>query len=559
MGLGLLTKWTTVAFVGPPIVLVAAAALASERRLSVLWKAAVAGACGLLIAGPWYAAHWRLLADFFSYAEKGLLFAGDGPGWGQLAYYLKLFWATAGWPYTLLAIVGLLYLAWKRDLQHGALLLGVLAPLFTFSFLIATRDLRHLLPAFPFLLLGAAATLRSRSAPIWLRRGLTVTAAAFALVSAYHAAWGLGEGEAPLDLGTRSTLLLPESRPPDSREWGFGDLLQAVADDAGEAREPIVVRLIPGNLPFRANAFAFLAAERFPAMRIAQVPFYIPIDRQEHIHLGARQLLDGRYLLQREGDVNGNRTGLFHYARALDAYLARSPLAGELFPVVHTQRLPSGHRARVLRGGPSRCGAALADYLDWAHETDPDDPGIDGLVKQCAAGRGGFWRALAELLEPDDDGAARAAELGAFVAEYPQVLWGRRLLAAALRDSGDLAAAARTFDRLGTGSPYLCSPSLDAAECWLETGKSDDGATGARTGDRSDAGPPAGPPPARHVTRRTRRQQGGTDRGAQARPAAAPGGTRTARPHRPPPPAPPATRHSPPGSERRRGTTSRRG
>ena len=189
--------------------------------------------------------------------------------------------------------------------------------------------------------------------------------------------------------------------PPDSREWGFGDLLQAGADDAGEAREPIVVRLIPGNLPFRANAFAFLAAERFPAMRIAQVPFYIPIDRQEHIHLGARQLLDGRYLLQREGDVNGNRTGLFHYARALDAYLARSPLAGELFPVVHTQRLPSGHRARVLRGGPSRCGAALADYLDWAHETDPDDPGIDGLVKQCAAGTG---RLLA--------GARRAARTG---------------------------------------------------------------------------------------------------------------------------------------------------
>jgi tetratricopeptide (TPR) repeat protein len=472
IGFGLLTKWTTASFTAPPILLVLAVALYKERRLTPLWRAAAAGVIALMIAAPWYITHQRQLADFVSYAEKGLLFAGDGPGWHQLWYYLRSFSINAGWPYTLLASLGLIHLVWRRDVEHRAVLLGILVPLIVFSFVISTRDVRHLLPAFPFLILGGAAAIRSVAGHRWLRGALTTAAAILALVSTYHSAWGFGEGDAPVHFISQSTPLLPEARAPDRRTWGFAELLQSVDDDARGDDRPTVVRILPGNLPFRANAFVFLAAERFPAMRIVQVPFYIPSERSGHLHFGARDLLDGAYLLLREGDINGNSTGLFQYARALHTYLDRSSSAEDLFRVVETQVLPSGHQASVLHAEQlNRCDAAIADFLDWAYETDSDDPGIREIVSHCAAHRGGFWSPLSSLFSPAEGELTSSTPVRSFVAEYPDVRLGQRLLADALRAEGELAAAARIYEALAPQAPDLCSPWLAAAECWLRVGQ----------------------------------------------------------------------------------------
>jgi len=474
VGFGLLTKWTTLVFVAPPILLLGVLALVGQRRAAPLWKLAAAAAGTLLVAAPWYYTHWLRLRDFYSYNEEGLLFAGDGPGWGQLWYYLNTFWANAGWPYALLAILGLGYLAWRRDGERQALLLAILVPLLTFSFLISTRDLRHLLPAFPLLLAAAAIAVRSLPVPTPWRKGFTAAAAALALVSAFHSAWGLTGGDEPIYVGSPSALLLPEARPPDRQDWRFGELLDRIAADAGAGEAPVRVRMIPGNLPFRPNAFVFLAAERYPRFKIQHVSFYIPTGRPKHRHLGALDLLNSSYMLTRGGDVNGNRNGMFHYARAMQQYLARSRSAGELFVPIHTTELPSRHAAHILRVEQFRCNAALFDFLDWAHQTDPDDPSIGRVVEGCierTGPRGQVWQALPELLAlASADRPADLTRLRDMAARHPEVRWLQRLLADALRAAGDLPQAAAAYAGLGMGAPYLCSPFLSAGECWLDAG-----------------------------------------------------------------------------------------
>lgn len=476
IGFGLLTKWTLVVFVAPPVLWLAAASVLDRRDPKPLARLAALGVASGLVAAPWYLSHWEPLQRFFAYNEEGLLFADDGPGISQLLYYLRAFWAAAGWPFTLLVLLGVAFVAFRRSAEHLAILLSAAVPLVVFSFLISTRDLRHLMPAFPAILLLAAVAVGSQR-PSWLRNGLSVAAILLACLSAVHAAWGLAGWRSELTLGNRWSLILPAARAPDPRDWRFEELLGAAAADvrpAAAGNRPATVRVLSGNLPFRTNGFAFLSAERFPSLRLVHFPFFIPAGRPGHRHLGAGALLDGGYLLSREGDVNANRSGMFDYSRALRKYLDRALGSDEsLFTVIHATTLPGGHTAEVIRVEPYRCGATLVRFLDWAHETDPDDPSLLRILSACDERRGeedGIWRELAQAIRLSPADPARESTLRALAADRPELRWPRRLLAETLRAEGRFRPAAAAFAGIGRGSPYLCSPYLLAGDCWRRAG-----------------------------------------------------------------------------------------
>jgi len=475
-GFGLLTKWTVLVFVAPPVVGLAAVAALDRRDAKPLGRLAVLGLAAGVVAGPWYLAHWEELRRFFAYNEEGRLFAGDGPGLSQSWFYLRMLWATAGWPFTLLGLLGVAFAALRRRAEELALLLSILVPVLVFALLISTRDVRHLLPALPAIPVLAAVAVRSLPAA-WLRNGLTAAAVLLGCLSAIHTAWGLAGRRSELTLGSRSSLILPEARPPDRRDWRFEELLGEAAEDARASAAggaPAAVRVIAGNLPFRTNGFAFLAAERFPSLRLIHVPFFIPPGRPEHRHLDVQALLRGGYLLRREGDVNANSNGMFDYSRALSKYLDGAlGVEGGLFTLVHATTLPGGHAAEVVRIEPYRCDTALLQFLDWAEEVDRDDPGLSRVVDGCASRpeeQGGIWRELAEARQLAATDPRQERALRGVVERHPDLRWPRRLLAETLRAAGDHVRAAEAYAGIGPGAPYLCSPFLLAGDCRRRAG-----------------------------------------------------------------------------------------
>lgn len=474
VGLGLLTKWTTIVFVGPPVAIVAAAALFRRSAGPVASRLALSMAGCAIVAAPWYIYHSGDLLRFFTYAEQGRLFAGEGPGFAQLALYLLMLWATAGWPFVLLGAMGLLYLAVRPTVEHLAILATFVVPLCVFAFMISTRDVRHLLPGLPAIALATGLAVRSLRRD-WLRNVLTAAALLLSVISAAYIAWGLGDQRSKLTIGHYRALLLPEAHPPDRRHWRLENLLERAASDhrstVAAGRAP--VRVIAGNLPFRTESFAFAAALRFPTLNIVHVQHYIPPGRPKHRHLGIRSILAPGYLLVREGDINANSNGMFEYSRALQRYLDRTT-ARTLFRTIHVEWLPTGHVARLLRVQPHRCDHELLDFLDLAHEIDHDDPDIASIVEECAQGETGrldsLWHQLGRVISFAPDDGERVAMLRELARARADVRWSQRLLADSLVSQQRFVEAAEIYTTLGDDAPYLCSPHLAAGDAWQRVG-----------------------------------------------------------------------------------------
>jgi hypothetical protein len=475
-GLGMLTKWTTLVFVAPPALVVAAVALARRPRGPALGRVLVLAAACAAVAAPWYLAHAAEVQDFLSKAEVSRLFAGEGPGLGQLHIYLLTLWATAGWPYTLLGAAGLAALVARPTNARLAILSSLLVPLAVFAFLLSTRDVRHLIPALPGLLVGSAVAIRSLPTR-GLRAGATAAGAALALVSVAQGAWFPPGPNLRLHVGGTSFLVLPPPRPPDHRDWRFEELLAAAAEDDLPRRgaHPTPVRVLVGTLPFSTNGFAFLAADRFPTLRVVHVPFWVAAGNPAHPHLQVQGLVQPGYLIYREGDVNSNANGMWDYNRALRRLVeAELAAGGTSFELVHATTLPTGHAARVVRVSLTPCGRDMRDFLDWAYEIDRDDPGIAAIASGCA--RNGppeereEWEPIAAALALPAEDLERLAILEPLAAGRPDLRWPRRLLAESLAARGAPARAAALLDGLGGDPRLLCSPHLEAGELWRRAG-----------------------------------------------------------------------------------------
>lgn len=475
-GLGLLTKWTTLVFVAPPGLVVAAAALRRRPRGPVLGRVLLLAAACAAVAAPWYLAHAAEVQRFLSQAEASRLFAGDGPGLRQLGIYLQVLWATAGWPYTLLGAAGLVALVARPTNARLAILSSLLVPLAVFAFLLSSRDVRHLVPALPGLFVASAVAIRSLPGR-GLRAGATAAGAALALVSVAQGAWFPAGPNLRVDVGGTSFLVLPPPRPPDRRDWRFEELLAAAADDDLPRRggHPTPVRVLVGTLPFSTNGFAFLAAERFPTLRVVPVPFWVAAGNPAHPHLQVQGLVQPGHLVYRDGDVNSNANGMWDYNRALRR-LAEADLAagGRSFELVHATTLPTGHTARVVRVSLDPCGPEMREFLDWAYEIDRDDPGIAALASGCA--RNGppaereEWEPIAAALALPAEDPERLALLEPLAARRPELRWPRRLLAESLAARGEPARAAALLDGLGADPRLLCSPHLEAGALWRRAG-----------------------------------------------------------------------------------------
>ena len=486
VGLALLTKWTTVVFIGPPVALVFLGSLLIRprgARLEIFREGCIVLAAITLIAAPWYVSRWNALIEFLGYSEEGLLFAGDGPGLDQLLLYVKLYIHTTGLPFAVIAAFGIGYLLVRHSLYSVALLVSVLVPVMIFSFAIATRDIRHLLPALPSVILASVLAIRSLR-PHPLRLGLMLSVSAVALFSAYYSAWGLPPRQSLLSTDRAIWSLLPP-RPhlPDSREWHFRELLEVIQENSGTAtrKGDIRVTVVAGNSPFRTNGFRFLAASTFPSIGIKHVPFFLESQNPHHKHLGAASLLQTDYYLLREGDVNANANGMFAYSEALQRLLRLSPVMGRTGAIqtIHQVRLPTGATARVIRANFPPCGSTMLKYLDWAHQTDPDDPEILRLVDGCKEQLTGedalVWQKLSGILHPNPSdshlGLTRRLHLEEVASGSSSSIWAIRLLADDLYATNEFARAAELYQALPPDAPYSCSPLVWAGRALSRTGR----------------------------------------------------------------------------------------
>lgn len=467
-GAALLTKWTTVVFLlAPAGIWLASIVRPRERSLLSARARHVAAAltAAALIALPWYYTHRVALRRFLEWNEKGRLWAA-GPGdRGGLWFYLDGFVGHAGWPITLLVVLGLLGCLLKPRRETLALLGWILLPLAVFSFLLATRNVRHLLPAYPALAIACGCSL-SLLRPPGMRKMATALLGGAFLFLHFQLSWGFLQQGKRLSLATGLSiypwaLILPEAKLPEREPWPFDEMLQAVQDDwetRGVDRPPRVL-VVSGNFPFRPSGFAYVAAEKFPEMRMLQLPLFTPPDNPTHRHPDTARLLDADYYLLRQGDINGNTHDMMRYSLAAKRFVLQDQRAGgRLFESMRSFRLPRGRSAQVYRLRRARDPAVVLDALDWVHELDPDDPSIAPYLR--ARLKSGALPAVPAPME--------ILSLLGGADRHPvsdsDVRWLLRLSAERAVPS-DCAEAATRFLALGQGTAYLRSPFEHAGDC----------------------------------------------------------------------------------------------
>jgi len=473
-GAALLTKWTTVVFLMAPAALWLVSIFRVQERALRAARArriAVAATAAALLALPWYYTHRPALRRFLELNEKGRLWAA-GPGDSSgLSFYLDGFVGHAGWPVAVLVALGLLGCLLKPRRETLALLGWVLLPLGVFSFLLATRNVRHLLPVYPALAIACGCSL-SLLRPLRLRTVATALVGGFFLLLHFQLSWGfLHQGKlVHLPTGLASypwALLIPEAKLPEREVWPFDEMLQTVRDDwetRGVDRRPRVL-VVSGNFPFRPSGFAYVAAEKFPEMRMLQLPLFTPPDNPTHKHPDAARLLDVDYYLVRRGDINGNTKDMMRYSLAASRFVRQDQRAGgRLFQPIGSFRLPRGLTAQVYRLLRARDPALILDSLDWVHELDGDDPSIVPYLRaRLDSGALPSSTAVAGLLNLL--GGAPAS-----IAVDNDGRWARRLAAEDAMAS-DCTMAASLFLALGRGTAYLTSPFEHAGDCLAQIGE----------------------------------------------------------------------------------------
>src|SRR5438093_7137124 len=164
-GAGMLTKWTWFLFLALPVILVLGTGLAAPSETSVprsrRWgHFALALAAGVLVAAPYYVPILPILVDKTIVHAGGAADGVASPLTAAALYHLEaLPRRLLGWPMTITAVVGILAFLWRgRETREARTLLvtWALSLYAIFTFAVANKQSRYLLPWIPVVLLMAA-------------------------------------------------------------------------------------------------------------------------------------------------------------------------------------------------------------------------------------------------------------------------------------------------------------------------------------------------------------------------------------------------------------------
>ena len=260
-GLGMLTKWSFFLFLLAPVAMVLFEGLRQDRkegtpsapRLVNLGGAALVAA---LIMAPYYAPIFPILV------KKTWVHAGGSADGFKSPFSLEsaLFHLRAiprrllGWPLTLAMLGGILAAERKRSATRRAgffLLIWALSLYGVFTFAVANKQSRYLLPWVPVLLLGGSLGIldlwrRRHDGTLGVFRALAAGALLFLAAGGLKGRWGApqtGDWRLASLVGVLEKDL--SGRPPEGRAWRLG-----VIPDIREVNGPTVSYYVARkNLP----------------------------------------------------------------------------------------------------------------------------------------------------------------------------------------------------------------------------------------------------------------------------------------------------------------------
>lgn len=346
-GLGLLTKWTFVVFVGMPAIFLLDR-LRHHRDLGAV-EVWFGFGLGVLIALPWYVTHFDRVRAFVDWNREQpfwhLADPNTASGW---LFYVERLPHMMGGIGAVLLLIGI-GAALVRTRREGVVLAWLLVPLIVFTIL-GTKDFdgRHLLPALPAAALLGALCVTAPWAPARLLAWLLVLAAVpLNLIPA--AGLGLRDTLRGVVPGTAYSIV-GLYQEPEANDFGAEAVYNAVAPAAaGDGRVPDV---------FTTTAYRSLTADGLNYLaqtRGAPLTAFNPEPRAAGETVPDPQPLWRRILgadhvvvktgLGVESNVNGYRDAMVAWWSFFAAESVVEALPYEVRKVIFT---PDGDQVRVL-------------------------------------------------------------------------------------------------------------------------------------------------------------------------------------------------------------------
>ena len=272
-GLGMLTKWTFVVFIFGPAAFVACEAVfraGQGDRVRRIRHVCLAVVVGLATFGPYYL---PILGELLSEAKR---FSGwalaQGPSttfsWSSAGYYGWLFWSEMGTPaIAILFLIGLVVLIREHD-QHLALVaVSVLVPWALFTFAIANKQARYMMPLLIWVALIAAAACGGdwRVARARQRARLIMTSM-LVMISL-------------VQIGSHAWRIRSQSMAVAKLEWPIADIADALAEDltnnpSGGTGVPPYVGVIPDHHYVNGQTLRYFTGQRRLPLNVIKLQRY---------------------------------------------------------------------------------------------------------------------------------------------------------------------------------------------------------------------------------------------------------------------------------------------
>lgn len=322
LGLGMLTKPSFAAYVGPPLLVV----LARVRGRAAWLNAAVAVVVAGVISVPWYGPRLAGLPlqigarSFRQAAESG---HPDPLTWVGLTFYPRWLLPQLGVVAVLLFLAGVAIAVRRRQ---GTLLVALLVP-FAIVELIQNKNLRYSLPLLP--IAAVVAGLAFATIPVRARWWVGVAAGIVGITQVTSTLFAVPAPVHIAALGVPSLL----GSPPRLDDWRHREILGVIAGHA---------RAHPGSSPTVSvvpNAEFFSVSNfRYYALRDGLDLHFVRAWDERPIGVD--------YMIVKTGDQGPTWTA--EKPRRIAERLASDPHLPRVFPSIGEFTLPDGSRATVL-------------------------------------------------------------------------------------------------------------------------------------------------------------------------------------------------------------------
>ena len=313
LGLGMLTKWTFVVFVGGPFLVVAVRALRARSRRRLL-NLALALILAAVVAAPWYLNNLTTMPFLARLAVAYGRAEGDPAVGSQGSWLFYLFSFVNDQvllPFALLFVVGLIVLVRRRGYDYAILLLLCWTVLSYAAFSnFPQKDTRFTMPYLPAVAaISALGLIQIRRRE--LRIGLIALLILYAFFQFAGLTWGLsgrlrGSLLSPwvaVRIGARPLRLYAEgvhiASPPRVEDWQGQAMLYDVMShrEVAADAEPALLMVLPDVAWFEPNVFAYYTmAERLPI----HVQRVTGVSRADEARA---QVLTSDYVVAKTGDL----------------------------------------------------------------------------------------------------------------------------------------------------------------------------------------------------------------------------------------------------------------